>query len=309
MKVLFCDCPNSRCNYYRETFHALKEVFDISFVCKKPARLSELGHGWDVIILGFGHTDIGWNGKPKPLINDTNTPLFLILNKEYAALESKLNWIKETSPTAALTVQHEIDKYTKTTGIPFHRIMWSANELLFKNYGGNYEYDLFYSGVVRPEQAGDLRNRILQNLNKLKKNLFINYKLLINARYKKNNYRGKKFSPKKYAKTLSNSKIALTTTGPADLVGTRYFEIMAANRSLILCNRMEDPAVYSDMIIEDFNVVMFSTVDEFTDKAIYYLNNEDERMKIVNQACDHFTNNLTWTHRAEEIKKIILEYL
>ena len=307
MKVLFCDARghrNSGCAYYREIFYALKEVFDISFVSKRPARLSELGHGWDVIILGFAHTDIGWKGKPKPLINDTNSPLFLILNKEYAALESKLNWIKETSPTAALTVQHEIDKYTKTTSIPFHRIMWSADESLFKDYEGNYEYDLFYSGVVRPEQAGDLRNRIIQNLNRLD-----NYKLLINARYKKNNYRGKKFSPKKYAQTLSNSKIGLTTTGPADLVGTRYFEIMAANRSLILCNRMEDPAVYSDMIIEDFNAVMFSTVDEFMDKAIYYLNNEDERIKIVNQAYDYFTNNLTWTHRAEEIKKIILEYL
>ena len=41
-----------------------------------------------------------------------------------------------------------------------------------------------------------------------------------------------------YAKELAKSKIGLITTGPADLVGTRYFEIMAGNRCLILCNRM-----------------------------------------------------------------------
>ena len=37
-----------------------------------------------------------------------------------------------------------------------------------------------------------------------------------------------------YAKHLNNSKIVVTTTGPADLVGTRFFEIMATNKALIM---------------------------------------------------------------------------
>jgi len=67
--------------------------------------------------------------------------------------------------------------------------------------------------------------------------------------------------------------------------------------------------VYEDMLVDGINCVMFSTVDEFYDKAEYYLNNEEERMKIVNTAYSNFLSFQTWIHRAEEIEKIILKYL
>jgi spore maturation protein CgeB len=98
------------------------------------------------------------------------------------------------------------------------------------------------------------------------------------------------------------------TTGPADLVGTRFFEIFAAGRSLVLCNRMSDK-VYDNMIVDGVNCVMFSTVDEFYEKAQYYLDNEDERMKIVNNAYNIFKDRLTWSYRANQIKQIIDKHL
>jgi glycosyltransferase involved in cell wall biosynthesis len=54
---------------------------------------------------------------------------------------------------------------------------------------------------------------------------------------------------------------------------------------------------------------MFSTVDEFYEKAQYYLDNEDERMRIVNNAHKIFKDRLTWSYRANEIKEIIETYL
>ena len=45
-----------------------------------------------------------------------------------------------------------------------------------------------------------------------------------------------------------------------------------------------DEKVYDDMMIDGVNCVMFSTVDEFYDKANYFLKNEEERMEIVNNA-------------------------
>ena len=116
------------------------------------------------------------------------------------------------------------------------------------------------------------------------------------------------FTDDEYARNLSNSKRCLVTTGPADLVGTRYFEIFAANRSLILCNRM-DEKIYDDMMIDGVNCVMFSTVDEFYDKANHFLKNEEERMKIVNNAHKIFNERLTWDTRAHEIKQIVEKYL
>tara|TARA_B100000427_G_scaffold263954_1_gene228961 strand:+ start:4496 stop:5425 length:930 start_codon:yes stop_codon:yes gene_type:complete len=308
MRILFNEHPSKGiqkigyCSYYGEIYYALDKIFDVTTSCISPSRISQLGQGWDAIIMGFGHTDCGDSGPPL-IIRDNDIPLFPILNKEYTGLKPKLEWIKKMNPTAAFTVHHDIDEYKKTTGVPFHRIMWSANEELFRNYGGEYESDLFFSGVTRPEQTENLRERILTNMSRLS-----DYKLSLNIRSHRTNYSGSIFSPEDYAKKLSSSKICFITTGPADLVGTRYFEVMAGNRSLILCNRMDD-TVYENMLIDGYNCVMFSNEDEFFEKAIYYLENEDERMVIVNTAYKDFIDNQTWNVRSNEIKSIIEGYL
>tara|TARA_R100001163_G_scaffold1452_9_gene2386 strand:- start:7409 stop:8350 length:942 start_codon:yes stop_codon:yes gene_type:complete len=309
MKALFCEHPNKPlrggyCSYYSEIFHALKDVFDLDPNCSIdhknfiPRKTSEFGD-YDVVFLGFGHTDCS-DGKPASLERDSNHKLFPILNKEYTGLKNKLDWIREMRATAALSVHHDVDKFMSQTSIPFYRIMWSANRNQFKNYGGDYEHDLFFSGVTRPEQSENLRERVLLELDRLNGDLG-NF---INARSHRNNYAGTMFSDDEYARHLSNSKLCLVTTGPADLVGTRYFEIFSANRSLILCNRMNEK-VYDDMMIDGVNCVMFSTVDEFYDKANYYLKNEEERMEIVNNAYNIFNKRLTWDTRAYEIKQIV----
>ena len=307
MKALFCEHPNKPlrggyCSYYSEIFHALKGEFDIEFKNFIPRKTSEFGD-YDVVFLGFGHTDCS-DGKPASLERDSNHKLFPILNKEYTGLKNKLDWIREMRATAALTVHHDVDKFMSQTSIPFYRIMWSANRNQFKDYGGDYQHDLFFSGVTRPEQSENLRERVLLELDRLNGDLG-NF---INARSHRNNYAGTMFTDDEYARHLSNSKLCLVTTGPADLVGTRYFEIFAANRSLILCNRM-DEKVYDDMMIDGVNCVMFSTVDEFYDKANHFLKNEEERMEIVNNAYNIFNTRLTWDTRAYEIKQIVEKHL
>ena len=82
---------------------------------------------------------------------------------------------------------------------------------------------------------------------------------------------------------------------------------MAANRSLILCNRMSMD-VYEDVMIDGHNCVMFSDEDEFFEKATYYLENENERMKIVNNAYTHFVTTQTWSMSAMRIKSIVETY-
>ena len=306
MKALFCEHPNKSlssgyCSYYGEMFYALKEVFDIEFKNSIPRTTSEFD-GYDIVFLGFGHTDCS-EGKPTSLIRDSDVKLFPILNKEYTGLHNKLDWIKEMQPTAALTVHHAINSYSEYTGVPFHRIMWSANQEQFRNYGGEYENDLFFSGVTRPEQTENLRERVLSQLDRLS-----DYKLFINARSHRNNYAGTMFSDDEYARHLSSSKICFITTGPADLVGTRYFEVMSANRSLILCNRMSEK-VYENILIDGYNCAMFSDEDEFFEKATYYLENEDERMGIVNKAHEHFIETQTWNVNVIKIKSIIDGYI
>ena len=170
---------------------------------------------------------------------------------------------------------------------------------IFKTYDNNYKYDLFFSGVIREEQTGDLRNRIYNNIDKLS-----DYNLLLKVAFFKNNKLTGKlytFDNVEYAKTINHSKICLVTTGPADLVGTRYFEIAASNKSLILCNRMSEK-IYDNIAIDKFNCVMFDDENDFIEKFKYYIENEKERLNIVNNAYKHFVENLNWDC---QIKKLI----
>lgn len=100
----------------------------------------------------------------------------------------------------------------------------------------------------------------------------------------------------------------MTTTSPADLVNPRYFECMSSNRCLTLCNKIENDA-YGDMLIDGYNCVMFDDDKDFFDKCIYYLENENERMSIVDNAYNDFIKRHTWKTKALAIKNILGKYL
>jgi spore maturation protein CgeB len=289
----------SCCNYYNDMINYLKKTNNIDLkIYKKYISLLIENKKYDKIIIGFDITDCGYDYPPE-IINDTNIPLYIILNKEYAALDKKLEWIKKLNPSQCFSVHHDVDVFEKKTGVPFFRISWSANEELFKDYQEEYKNDIFFSGVIRKEQTNNLRYKIYENLNKLN-NLRVNFNANIlgvkNMMNKYNNI--------EYAKELAKTKIGLITTGPANLVGTRYFEIMAGNRCLILCNRMNNK-IYNDIVIDGFNCIMFDDENDFIEKCKYYINHEQERMKIVNQAYKYFLEKHTWNHKVKELIKYL----
>ena len=253
----------------------------------------------DVLIIGFTVTNIAPNTLKLDLDN-IDVPLYIILNKEYQCLEEKLDWIKniKPSPKKIFTVHHDIKKYSDYCKLPFYRIMWSADHSIFKSYSIDYNYDLFFSGVIREEQTNNLRNKIYNNLDKLK-----DYKILIKAGFiVKGKLKGEPytFSNVEYAKKISESKIILTTTGPGDLVGTRYFEIMATNKALIMCNKMPEE-VYNNIFIDKYNCIMFDNENDFVEKFKYYIEHEDERLKIVNTAYQNFIEKHTWNHKVQDL--------
>lgn len=290
---------NNVCNYYNDIIIYLKKHsnLDIKLYKKHISSLIE-GKKYDKIIVGFDITDCG-NSYPPELINDTDIPLYIILNKEYAALNEKLEWIKKVNPCRCFSVHHDVDIFEKKTNIPFYRISWSANEVIFKDYKEEYKNDLFFSGVIRKEQTGNVRFKIYEKLNKLNN---LNIKFNANILGFKNMM--VKYDNISYAKELSKSKIGLITTGPADLVGTRYFEIMAGNRCLILCNKMNEK-IYNNIVIDGFNCVMFYDENDFIKKCNYYISHEEERMKIVNQAYKYFLEKHTWDHKIKDMLKYI----
>lgn len=299
MKILYYEKSLDKgCNYYSNIRDYLSINNKIKII-KNNLKKEIINFNPDIIIIGFTVTNT--NKKPTLNLNNIKIPLYIILNKEYQALNEKLDWIKEIDPPPrkVFSVHHDIKKYTNYCNVPFFRIMWSADEKIFKKYSNIYNYDLFFSGVIRKEQTSNMRNKIYDKLYKLN-----NYRLLIKAAFYENNkfVKGKiyQFTNLEYAKKIEESKIILTTTGPADLVGTRYFEIMASNKGLIICNRMPEE-VYGDIVIDKFNCVMFDDENDFIEKCKYYLENEEERLKIVNNAYNYFLKKHTWNQKVKDL--------
>ena len=288
MYILYIVKEYNYYNYYTDIIKYLKKYakVDVKLYRNNISLLLD-GNNYDKIILGFSMTNTGYDSPPL-IKNDTNIPVYIILNKEYSALDKKLHWIKNIKPVKCFSVHHDIDFFQKKTGIPFYRISWSAESKIFRDYGEKYVNDVFFSGVIRKEQKDNIRYKIYKNIHKLR-NMKINFNVNIFN-----------YSNGKYAKELAKSKIGLITTGPADLVGTRYFEIMAGNRCLILCNRMSNN-IYNKIVIDGFNCIMFDNEDDFIEKCKYYIIHEEERIKIVNQAYKYFLEKHTWDHKVKEL--------
>jgi len=303
-KILYFESNIKKgCNYYQEFRDNLAKIHNLKIITSDLKKEINKFNP-DMILIGFSVTDVG-DEAPTLNLNDVSKPMYIFLNKEYAALDKKLEWIKYINPPPLkiFTVHHDYQKFQDITNITCQRIMWSANHKIFKKYNDEYKYDFFFSGVVRKEQTDDMRNKIYHNLKFLKK-----YKLLVNARFYENNKnlnKSKIFSNDDYAKNISDSKICLTTTGPADLVGTRYFEIMATNKALIMCNRMPEN-IYDKIVIDKYNCIMFDDENDFVAKCKYYLKNEEERLKIVKTAYQYFLDNHTWSHKIDHLNNLLI---
>ena len=302
MRILYIERDKKNCNYYQDTIRFLAKINTVFlYYTKLRNDFNKVYNTFkpDCIIIGFSISDI--DGNPNFYIN-TNCPVYIILNKEYQNLNDKLEWIKKVKPKKVFTVHHDYKKYSVSTNIPFDRIMWSADHTIFKKYDDQYKYDLFFSGVIREEQTGNLRNKIYNKLEELSKyNLKTSVSFYKNGKLDSKIY---KFDLDEYTLNLNHSKICLSTTGPGDLIGTRYFEIMATNKALIMCNKMPKK-VYDKYLIDGFNCIMFVDEDDFIKKTKYYLENEKERIKIVHQAYQYFMDNLTWDKSINKMLKFL----
>ena len=249
----------------------------------------------DAIVFGFGWTDCS-DEYPNTVeeLENCDIPIFIILNKEYAALEKKLGWIKNVKPVAAFTVHHDYEEYSRITGVPFYQLPFAVNPDVFKEYNDEeYDCDFGFSGVIRPEQRQDWRAKIVERSQEWKD---------ISFSFSQHRHD----SLESYARRLNRAKIWLSTTGPADLVGTRYYETMALGTTLIICNRFD--RVYDNLFEENKHCVMFETLSELEEKVRYYLKYERERMEIVIEAKKHVLSNHTWSHRAKFLTDVLQNY-
>ena len=288
---------NQSYTYYHEIYNSLKKISNLYLYNNYNSNslldinkiTASININIDFVLFGFGWTNCSHN-YPEKIILNKNIKSGIILNKEYAALEKKLDFIEKNKFDIAFTVHHDFKKYQKITSIPFYHLPFAANHQIFKNYNMNYDFDISFSGIIRPEQTNNWREKIYKDLSGEYWN---------NIRHSFTNHNHDNIID--YAKRLNTSKIWLSTTGPADLVGTRYYEIMLTGTTLLLCNKFD----YLGILKCGFNCVMFDSLECLKEKLNYYLNNEDKRLEIVKNAQNDAINNHTWDNRASLIIKKI----
>ena len=239
-------------------------------------------------------------------------PLVVLLNKEYTKLTMKLAWLREHCVIAALTAHHDHVKFSKETGVPFTRISFAAEPHLFggsrlANSNHSYTHDIGFSGVLREDQTGNMRSMIWDRG-------FKRLRSLVRVWWggRGSVHHGvdfKHLNQSEYAAAMRGSKLWLSTTGPADLVGQRFFEIMSTGTTLCITNRLNYSMAYSSLgIIEGVHVLMFSSVDEFVDLVVNYTQQneyESRRLALVRSACV-LARNYTWRRQAQILEDVLV---
>lgn len=175
-----------------------------------------------------------------------------------------------------------------------------AKKSIFKNYNTPFKYDILIAGCLSHHYP--LRNRFLNLLPKLRE------------KYKchKHPHPGYDLSDahtdrylKEMAQVINQSKITLTDTGrPRSRYG-KYIEIPMCGVSAICGDLPNDNADNYNFVIQ-VNVNM--TDQQIIDKISYYLDNEEQRIKKVNEGIQ-FSSNYTQVHYAERLLREIEEFL
>ena len=315
MNILYIDPymkkKQGRYPYYGSMFHELKQI---ATCYHHRGKFKDMGTVFkqcpfrpDIIMFGVGWFTARIFSEIQELKN-TNIPIVCYIYKPQTDLNSKLNFCKLNEIDLILTPIPAYKEYEKITGISTKLMRYAASPNTFKDWGLKKQYDFGFSGAMhdaKNQPKGsfkheNLRSKIHDIMKKQKDlNCFLNGSESVKDRIK---------NCVRYAQLINQSKIWLATSASCEDMTPRYYEI-PMSRTMMMCNHI--PVEYRDTFKDGINCVQFSDdMSDFIDKARYYLENDNERQKIADNAFEEFRINHTWRHRAEELlenMKFLLE--
>lgn len=271
--------------------HAIEDVLRL---CPFEPDLICFAAGWEIEDPAVPEYD------PHPAIRTSqiDIPRVMILNKEYKKLDRKFRFIQENGIQLVCTAHHHFEQWQAQVGVPFVRFPFAVEPALFRDYGAVKRYDLGFSGALH-EQWTDVRVRIRDHLflrHPLRAPRYWGTRIFWPGRWRRRP-RGEF-----YARLISRSRMWLSTPSAIDLVGTRFYEIMAS-RTLLFCSRSD---AYAGLFEDEEHCVMFEPdLSNFDDKLFHYLEHDDEREAIVERAYRHVLRLHTWERRIEEFTRAV----
>lgn len=276
-----------------------------------------VGHGWLV-----DNPEDALDRHPRIDLSETEMPKAMILNKEYARLEEKLEYIVRNKIDIVFTHHHDTDRYSRETEIRFIFWPFAVNPTYFRDYGLKKIYDLTFTGILRnptfPHTQADTRIRVQRKLfycvggelRLLKRPKYRNLEFFWSARPSHRVmamlshciHGSARIPSQEYFKLFNKSRICFNALSPLDLVSPRYYESMAS-KCLVFCPRHP---VYEGLFKDHEHCVMFEPdLCDFDDKLFYYLKHDAERQAIVECAYRHVRENHTWEKRVQRFTEVV----
>ena len=279
-----------------EKYSTKHDIFDVLKICPFSPDLICFAAGWELEDWSIPDFD----PHPNLRSDKVNIPKVMILNKEYKKLDKKFKFIYDNDIQAVFTVHQNYKKWREEVGVEFIHFPFAINKKMFNDHGESKKYAFGFSGRLHEKHINvrtDIKKHIFL-VSLFKKPRYWGYQIA----WKEGLY-GRLLPVKSsYARLINQSKIWLSTPSAIDIVGTRFYEIMAS-KSLLFCNRH---SAYEGLFEDKKHCIMFeSDLKDFDDKLFYYIKHESERQEIVNRAYSHTMENHTWERRVEQFTDYI----
>jgi hypothetical protein len=308
VKILYIDAgndlyENAMYTYYGDLRRELEKLSDIHhYITLGPPPIAEIfaKESFDAVVFGIGYFALQTRGCYNliPGLKDLDIPVVGLLHKPQTLLEEKLNFFKINNFDILGDPHITYKEYAAKAGAQPLRSWFTATPKLFYPRYIEKKYDIGFSGALHGSgkisgATRDIRTRAYEILSRRDDlNIFWNGSDSVSTRIS---------STEEYATRISESKMWLSTTGPALDVGTRYFEV-ALSKTLLFCNHMPDQ--YADVFIDGQTCVTFNNdLTNFEEKLDHYIANPSESQTIIDNAYEKVFNHYTWKHMALNLLK------
>jgi spore maturation protein CgeB len=297
-----------------EYFDNKKTVIDIvNFY--GPFDIIFVGHYW--LFDGNQRNIDPW---PQSGLSKISLKKFIFLNKEYANLEKKLNWIKKNKFDCIFSHHHECKKWKKKINKPFKYFPFAYDDKYFTFSSIKRKYDIAFSGALQNKRGSkvqsDVRLRILNRLFytlfdipiiKRKKyrhlsiywnsipTTFIGY--VLSKILKKYEF----LNVKKYAEIQKKTKLYINCKSPLNLISPRYFENIASGCMVVT----EKNSFLKKLIPKSSYVEFYNDLSNFDQLISDSLKIFDSSKKKREVAAKIIQKNHNWNVRAKNTLKII----
>ena len=283
---------------------------------------SDASKGPDLIVVGPRFTTNNYHTWDPLGINRSrfaSVPLVVVQNKLFDCVhgescggppEVKLEWARQVGAAAAFTWLTRHHEFTQRSGVLHHWMPFAADVDQYGQYADGalarkQSFDVGFSGTNDASKY-PLRAAVLKATWRYAQQFGWRSALGSWSHAHVGNY--SKMTRQDYVRRIAATKIWLATTGPNDLVGTRYFEVLASGTTLVLCNRAHGrangPWIYDGLLEDGVHVATFATMDDLREKLQYYLTHEDARRRIVRAARELAVRLHSWDARARFISAV-----